>query len=319
MEHPRVQGEEAMESLEQRRHAHPWWGAPARLLNMFSFDPFAELLSPRWEGREAEWTRLTMQLNVLLSYVFGKGVSRVLDVAAGSGFVAAHLAWSSTQVRLEKWRVTAGVASEGEEAEIRAAVRRLRATRYLEAVDMLDPRDLSRYADESFDVVYAFGPLYQLHDDDRHRVIAEMARVLAPRGRAIATFKLRRGAVARAVSNPSTWENLDDLMHLALFDNPKRYAPIENPPQLGAYTYTDLEEIRHLFGSAGLKEIERIPVDVLVGWLPPSGWNKIKELGREAFNTLLTMDDTLAFDPSMHGMSSEILVVGGKTTGDTSS
>jgi ubiquinone/menaquinone biosynthesis C-methylase UbiE len=179
---------------------------------------------------------------------------------------------------------------------------------------VLDPTDLSRFADNSFDLVYALGPLHTLLDRDRQRVIAEMARVLTPGGRAIATFKLRRGAVARAVSDPSTWENLDDLMHLALFNNPEQYGSIENPPQLGGYEYTDLQEIRDVFSSVGLEEIDYLPVDTLVGWIPPSGWQKIKELGRDAYTTLLTIDDTLAFDSSMLGMSTEILYVGGKPT-----
>ena len=303
-----------MDSLERRRHAHPWWGQ-LDLLNMFPYDPFEELCSPRWEDREAEWVALTMRLNTLLTNVLGQGVNRILDVAAGSGFTAAHLAWCSTQVRrASKWHVVAGIASEGDEAAVRASVRRLRATRYLEAVDVLNPCDLSRYPDNAFGVVYAFGPFHTLDNYDRDRALEEMARVLVPGGRVIVTFKLRRGAVARAVTDVSNWESLDDLMHLALFNNPERYGPIENPPQLGNYTYTDLEEIRDVFSLAGLEEIEYIPVDTLVGWMPPEGWRRIKELGRDAFNALLTMDDTLAFDPSMLGMSSELLYIGGKPT-----
>ncbi len=49
--------------------------------------------------------------------------------------------------------------------------------------------DLSRYADDSFDIVLLFGPLYHLHSEtDQMHCLREAKRVCKPGGKLFAAF-----------------------------------------------------------------------------------------------------------------------------------
>lgn len=56
-------------------------------------------------------------------------------------------------------------------------------------VAVMDARDLSAYADDSFDIVLFLGPLYHLiEESDRIKALGEAKRVLAPNGRIFAAY-----------------------------------------------------------------------------------------------------------------------------------
>jgi S-adenosylmethionine-dependent methyltransferase len=102
---------------------------------------------------------------------------RVLDIGGGPGRYAEWLAGRGFRVTLAdlspelldiaRSRLSARRVGDGTVAEITEA----------------DARDLSRWADASFDAVLSLGPMYHLPDpDDRRRAAMELARVLRPGG-----------------------------------------------------------------------------------------------------------------------------------------
>jgi ubiquinone/menaquinone biosynthesis C-methylase UbiE len=62
----------------------------------------------------------------------------------------------------------------------------------IEAIDQVDAQDLSRYLDESFDAVVAFGPFYHLLAiEERARATREITRVLRRGGVVFAAYVAR--------------------------------------------------------------------------------------------------------------------------------
>jgi SAM-dependent methyltransferase len=80
----------------------------------------------------------------------------------------------------------------------------------IDDIVVADARDLSRWAEGSFDAVLALGPFYHLADPaDRDRAAGESARVLRPGGFAFAALMPRYAFLRRALAIP------DERHHLA--------------------------------------------------------------------------------------------------------
>jgi len=104
--------------------------------------------------------------------------AKILDVGAGAGEYSLYFARKGYDVS----------ALELSPANIEAFRRKLTPADKVELVQG-NAVDLSRYADESFDAVFLFGPLYHLHDEaDRQRCIAEAKRVCKRGGKLFFAF-----------------------------------------------------------------------------------------------------------------------------------
>lgn len=104
--------------------------------------------------------------------------AKILDVGAGAGEYSLYFARKGYDVS----------ALELSPANIAAFRKKLMPS---DKVDLVQGNavDLSRYADESFDAVLLFGPLYHLHDEiDRQKCIAEAKRVCKRDGKLFFAF-----------------------------------------------------------------------------------------------------------------------------------
>ena len=104
--------------------------------------------------------------------------ARILDVGAGAGEYSLYFARKGYEV----------CALELAEANLEAFQKKIRPEDSIELVQG-NAVDLSRYADEQFDAVLVFGPLYHLHGvDDQQRCIAEAKRVCKKDGKLFFAF-----------------------------------------------------------------------------------------------------------------------------------
>lgn len=104
--------------------------------------------------------------------------AKILDIGAGAGAYSLHFARQGYQV------------SALELSDVNIAAFRQKLT-HQDNVDLVQGNalDLSRYADDSFDIVLLFGPLYHLHSQaDKLRCIQEAKRVCKPGGKLFFAF-----------------------------------------------------------------------------------------------------------------------------------
>lgn len=104
--------------------------------------------------------------------------ARILDIGAGAGEYSLYFSRKGYDVS----------ALELADNNIEAFRQKLTPE---DTVDLVQGNalDLSRYADDSFDIVLLFGPLYHLHSEaDQLRCIAEAKRVCKPNGKIFLAF-----------------------------------------------------------------------------------------------------------------------------------
>ncbi len=103
---------------------------------------------------------------------------RILDIGAGPGEYSFYFAEKGYEVN----------ALELADANVSAFRKRMRPGLPLTLLQG-NALDLSAYADESFDAVLVFGPLYHLHEEkDRRRCIEEACRVCKKEGTLFFSF-----------------------------------------------------------------------------------------------------------------------------------
>ncbi|MBR4289237.1 MAG: class I SAM-dependent methyltransferase [Oscillospiraceae bacterium] len=104
--------------------------------------------------------------------------AKILDIGAGAGEYSLHFARKGYDV----------CALELADANIAAFRAKLKPADPIELVQG-NALDLSRYEDESFDIVLLFGPLYHLHEDaDKLRCMEEARRVCKKGGKLFFAF-----------------------------------------------------------------------------------------------------------------------------------
>lgn len=103
---------------------------------------------------------------------------KILDIGAGAGEYSLYFAEKGYEVS----------ALELTDANISAFRKKIRPEHRIDLVKG-NAVDLSRYGDESFDIVLVFGPLYHLHsEDDKQKCISEAKRVCKKSGKLFFAF-----------------------------------------------------------------------------------------------------------------------------------
>ncbi|MXY44548.1 MAG: class I SAM-dependent methyltransferase [Dehalococcoidia bacterium] len=129
--------------------------------------------------------------------------ARVLDIGGGPGRYAIWLTKRGHRVSL------ADLCPE-QLSIARTKIDQAGAEAMVEEIVVADARDLSHWADNSFDAVLSLGPLYHLPDpNDRNRAADELHRVLRAGGIAFVSLMPRYAFLRRTMEIP------DERRHLA--------------------------------------------------------------------------------------------------------
>ena len=179
----------------------------------------------------------------------------------------------------------------------------------VEEVLEADARDLSHWADDSFDAVLSLGPFYHLTDpDDRNRAAAELCRVLRVGGTAFVALMPRYAFLRRTLAIP------DERRHLAQPGFIERVLEegvfINDVPGRFTDGYGVLpEEVspffeQHGFTTLALLAAEGIAVDSRTALSELAASDPI------VYQAVLDVITRTASDPSILGMAAHLLYVG---------
>ncbi len=211
---------------------------------------------------------------------------RILDIGAGAGEYSLHFAGKGYEVS----------ALELADANIAAFRQKIRPG------DKIDLRqgnalDLSCYADESFDIVLLFGPLYHLRlAEDRARAIEEAKRVCKRDGKLFFAF----------ITNDMVI--LTELMWNARYftegDYDKDTFRLHDFP----FVFATVDRAREMLSHSGVKIIREIAADGVSELLQ----DKINAMDEADYEQYLRYHYYISEKKELLGMTNHLLIVGEK-------
>ncbi len=259
---------------------------------------------------EREWARLEnlddgaiefeVTCQVLATYL--PPHARVLDIGGGPGRYAIWLARHGHHVSLADLcpELLSIARTKIGQAGVEAMV---------EEVVEADARDLSHWADNSFDAVLSLGPFYHLPDpSDRNRAAAELHRVLRANGTAFVALMPRYAFLRRTLDIP------DERRHLAQPDFIERILKegvfINDVPGRFTDGYGVLpEEVTPFFEQHGFTTLALLSAESIA----VNNQRTLSELAASdpaLYQAALDVVMRTADDPSILGMANHLLYVG---------
>lgn len=147
-------------------------------------------------------------LNILKEYI--KGEMNIIDVGAGTGRYSFYYAEGGNNV----------TAVDIVPKHINIMKEKLEQRRDLNiSIKLGNATDLSEFADESFDIVLCFGPLYHIKDtQERDKCIKECLRVLKKEG-ILAVAYINKLFITTMLVKQSTEKNLKEELLSDIIDN----------------------------------------------------------------------------------------------------
>ncbi|MCE2494674.1 MAG: class I SAM-dependent methyltransferase [Alphaproteobacteria bacterium] len=228
--------------------------------------------------------------------------ARVLDIGGGPGRYTIWLAERGHLVSL------ADICPELLSIA-RNKISQAGADAMVEEVVEADARDLSHWADNSFDAVLSLGPFYHLPDPiDRMRAVSELRRVLRDGGPAFVALIPRYAFLRRTLAMP------DERRHLAQPDFIKRLLEdgvfINDIPGRFTEGYGALpDEVSPFFEQHGFTTLALLAAEGIAA----NSQAALSELATSDPSTYQAARDLImrtSSDPSILGMATHLLYVG---------
>lgn len=212
--------------------------------------------------------------------------AKILDIGAGAGEYSLYFArkgYSVSALELADANITAFRAKLTEQ----------------DAVDLVQGNalDLSRYADDSFDVVLLFGPLYHLHaEEDKLKCIEEAKRVCKPGGKIFFAF------ISNDIVILTMQQAHSDYLLAGAYD--KETFELYDFP----FVFHTVDRCRKLLKDSGIRICHEIASDGLCELLQ----ELINDMDDESYKQYLRYHFYICEKPECLGMSNHLLFVGEK-------
>lgn len=212
--------------------------------------------------------------------------SKILDIGAGAGEYSIYFARKGYEVS----------AIELSENNVKSFRRKLTPADKIDLVQG-NALDLSRYEDNSFDVVLLFGPLYHLKkNEDKQKCISEAKRVCKPNGKIFFTF----------ITN--------DMILLTEFDYNNKYFVegsydkvtfrLEDFP----FVFHTVDACREVLAEGKIKVLHEVASDCISELLG----DKINQMDEYNYQQYLNYHYYICEKKELLGMTNHLLLVGEK-------
>ncbi|HVX47050.1 MAG TPA: class I SAM-dependent methyltransferase [Mycobacteriales bacterium] len=253
---------------------------------------------------EQEWSRLesgagALELAVTKTLIERHlpSIGRILDIGGGPGRYSGWLAELGYRVTLAD-----AVPELLEIARDRVAG--------LDEIVTADARDLSRWADGSFDAVLCLGPLYHLTDSvDRRRAVSEIVRVLRPGGPAAFSLITRYTHLRRVISRPAEHAEFTDPEFLRRIVEDGEFQRAAAGTFNGYAVWPAAAETE--FAGSGLQTVTLAAVQGFLGDAYPVGkLERLHENQPEAYRRIFELLVDSTTDPTLLGSSTHLLYIG---------
>lgn len=211
---------------------------------------------------------------------------RILDVGAGAGEYSLYFARKGYPVS----------ALELADNNLRAFRARLTQEDPVELVQG-NAMDLSRYADDSFDIVLLMGPLYHLsRDEDKLTCIAEAKRVCKPGGKLFFAF------ISNDMVILTEFINRQDYFTAGDYD--KETFRLHDFP----FVFHTVDRAREILRAGGVRIRKEIASDGVSELLE----DRINALDEDGYRQYLRYHFYICEKPELLGMSNHLLFIGEK-------
>ena len=269
------------------------WRKPRHFMEGFSADGDSDLVQEIYR-RYDEDSRLNksqaarVEFLTTIRYIekYLTPGAKILDVGAGAGEYSLHFARKGYQV------------SALELADANIAAFRAKMTEE-DSIDLVQGNalDLSRYDNDSFDVVLLFGPLYHLHEEaDKLRCIEEAKRVCKPDGKIFFAF----------ISNDMVILTMQQCQgdYLMNGDYNKETFRLDDFP----FVFHTADHCRELLGKAEIQICHEVASDGASELLQ----DFVNGLDEASYQQYLRYHFYICEKPEFLGMSNHLLFVGNK-------
>ncbi|MCP5099021.1 MAG: class I SAM-dependent methyltransferase [Chloroflexi bacterium] len=249
-----------------------------------------------WQRLERHRTEFGVTLRALAAYLPSPPAT-IFDIGGGPGRYAIALAKQGYDVTLLD--LSQNNLSKAQEMAKEANVS---LTRIVHG----NALDLSDFADDSFDAVLMFGPLYHLlESSERQRAIGEGMRMLKDNGRFFAAFVTRFAPFRDAAANYPDWlpNNRDYAEHLLATGKHDQGKGFVN-----AY-FAHPTKIAPLMESVGLSTLNLIGCEGVVSAVE----EKVNQLTGADWDLWVDFNYRMGQEPSLHGAAEHLLYIGEKT------